>query len=71
MTADRQVGYIEAGRASRFPRRYDALLSEVAFENHVENRWVMANAILEESQPVGALLVRMMERIDRQSSQQP
>ena len=71
VTADRQGGYIEADRASRFPRRYDALLSEVAFENHVENRWVMANAILEESQPVGALLVRMMERIDRQSPQQP
>ena len=71
VTADRQVGYIEADQASRFPRRYDALLSEVAFENHVENRWVMANAILEESEPVGALLVRMVERIDRQSPQQP
>ena len=66
VTADRQVGYIEADRPSRFPRRYEALLSDVAFENHTENRWVMANAILDEAAPVRALLVRMVERIDRE-----
>ena len=67
VTADRQVGYLDADRPSRFPRRYEALLSDVAFENHVENRWVLANLVLEESEPVRALLVRMIERIDHQS----
>ena len=66
VTADRQVGYIDAARPSRFPRRYGALLADVAFENHVENRWVMAALILDEAAPVRALLVRMVERIDRE-----
>ena len=68
VTADRQVGYIAADRPSRFPRRYDALLADVAFENHTENRWVMANAILDEAAPVRAHLVRMIRRIDRQTA---
>ncbi len=38
----------------------------MAFENHTENRWVMANEILEENEPVRALLVQMIERIDRE-----
>lgn len=65
VTADRQMGYIATDRPSRFPRRYDALLSDVTFENHTENRWVMANAIIEEAAPVRALLVEMLNRIDR------
>ncbi|PAP75440.1 hypothetical protein [Rubrivirga marina] len=66
VTADLQVGYIATDRPSQFPQRYDALLSDVAFENHTENRWVMANAILEEGEPVRALLGRMVGRIDRE-----
>jgi hypothetical protein len=66
VTADRQVGFIEADRPSRFPQRYDVLLSDVAFENHAENRWVMAEAILEEGEPVRALLIRMVDRIDEE-----
>lgn len=69
VTADWQVGWIETDRPSRFPRRYDALLSDVVFENHVENRWVLANEILGESEPVRALLVRMMDQIDRDLTQ--
>lgn len=66
VSADWQVGWIETDRPSRFPQRYDALLSDVVFENHVENRWVLANEILEGSEPVRALLVRMVGRIDRE-----
>lgn len=66
VTADRQVGFLDLDRPSRFPQRYDALLSDVAFENHAENRWVMARAILGEREPVHALLVRMIGRIDRE-----
>lgn len=65
VTADRQVGYIEADRASRIPQRYDALLSDVAFENDTENRWVMAKEMLAVGEPVRALLVQMVARIDR------
>lgn len=68
VTADRQVGYIDVDRPSRFPQRYDALLSDVAFENHTENRWVMAKAIMEEGEPVRALLVQMVRRIDREQA---
>ncbi|MEK9509675.1 hypothetical protein WI460_15865 [Gemmatimonadota bacterium Y43] len=64
VTADRQVGFLDLDRPSRFPQRYDALLADVAFENHTENRWVMARAILAESEPVHDLLQRMVQRID-------
>ena len=64
VSADRQVGCIETDRPSRFPQRYDALLADMVFENHVENRWVLANEIVGESESVRDLLVRMVETID-------
>ena len=64
VSADRQVGWIETDRPSRFPQRYDALLTDMVFENHVENRWVLANEIVGESESVRALLVRMVGAID-------
>lgn len=66
VTADWQVGWIETDGPSRFPRNYDTLLSDVVFENHVENRWVLANEILEEGKPVRLRLVRMLEWMDRE-----
>ncbi|WP_412061321.1 hypothetical protein [Rubrivirga sp. IMCC45206] len=66
VTADRQVGALAVDRPSRFPQRYDAILADVVFENHTENRWVMAEAILAEAAPVRRLMVGMVERIDRE-----
>lgn len=51
---------------NRFPRRHDLLLSDVAFENHVSNRRAMVEEILEVGAPVRALLVEMIDRIDRE-----
>lgn len=52
VTLDSSLGFIDTPRPSRFPADYAALLSDVEFENHVENRWVMAKFILRDGEPV-------------------
>jgi hypothetical protein len=64
LTMDRSVGFLDFSRPSRFERGYEALLSEVAFENHTENRWVMAQFILEDGEPVRRALVDVIRLID-------
>jgi hypothetical protein len=56
VTMDHRVGFLDTPGPSRFQQDYAALLSDVAFENHVENRWVMARFILQDGEPVRQLL---------------
>lgn len=60
VTVDSQVGYIDMP-PSRFERNYDTVLSDVQFENHVENRWVMARYILD----AGSVVERHLDEIIR------
>ncbi len=62
LTIDARVGFIDAP-PSRFKRNYGVLLSDLAFENHVENRWIMAQLILDDGKPVRALLVDILRLI--------
>ena len=66
LTIDHTVGLIRESGPSRFSQGYVELLSDVAFENHVENRWVMSRFILEDGEPVRALLEHMIRLIDSQ-----
>jgi len=64
VTMDHRVGFIDTPGPSRFPQDYATLLSDVVFENHVENRWVMARFILRDGERVRQLLddvIRMTE----------
>ena len=60
VTLDFKVGFIDTTGPSRFPADYAALLSDVEFENHVENRWVMAKFILQDGEPVHRRLTRVL-----------
>jgi hypothetical protein len=64
VTMDHGVGFIDTPGPSRFPRDYRSLLTDVAFENHVENRWVMAKFILEDAEPVRELLDEIIALIE-------
>jgi hypothetical protein len=63
VTVDASVGLIDAP-PSRFERNYEAMLADVAFENHVENRWVMARFILDDGRGVRSLLKDIIRLID-------
>jgi len=43
-------------------------LTDVVFENHVENRWVMARWNLDEGQETRALLERLIELIETETA---
>ena len=64
VTMDYRVGFIDTPGPSRFPRDYRRLLSDVVFENHVENRWVMARFILKDGEPVRQLLDEVIRLLD-------
>ena len=64
VTMDRNVGFIDTPRPSRFTQDYALLLSDVTFENHVENRWVMARFILQDGEPVRELLGEILQLIN-------
>ena len=64
VTLDYQVGFIDTPGPSRFSSDYDSLLSDFAFENHVENRWVMAKFILNDGVPVRNRIVEILELIN-------
>jgi len=64
VTMDHSVGFIDTPGPSRFKQDYALLLSDVAFENHVENRWVMAKFILQDGEPVRKLLSEVLQLID-------
>lgn len=49
---------------SRFERNYEALLRDVRFENHVENRWLLAVTILERMKTVHALMEEITGMLD-------
>jgi len=66
VTLDHRMGIIDTQSPSRFPMDYSALLSDFVFENHVENRWVMANFILEDGAPVRDRIVEILRLIDRE-----
>lgn len=52
------------GYGCRFLTGYFALLSDVVFENQVENRRVMANFIFQDGAPVGDHIIEILELID-------
>jgi hypothetical protein len=66
VTMDYRVGFIDTPGPSRFPRDYKTLLADVVFENHVENRWVMARFILKDGERVRQLLDDVIRMIDAQ-----
>jgi hypothetical protein len=61
---DHNVGFIKTPGPSRFKQDYALLLSDVVFENHVENRWVMARFILQDGEPVRELLNEILQMIN-------
>jgi len=63
-TLDHRMGIIDTPGPSRFPLDYDVLLSDFVFENHVEDRWVMAKFILEDGLPVRERIVEILGLID-------
>lgn len=52
VTMDDRSGFLDMPSPSRFPSDYKALLSDVAFENQVEDRWTMAHFNLRDGEPV-------------------
>jgi hypothetical protein len=50
--------------AIAFERNYEALLRDVRFENHVENRWLLAVTILERMKTVHALMEEITGMLD-------
>lgn len=64
VTLDYRMGIIDTAGPSQFPLDYNTLLSDFVFENHVENRWVMANFILEDGTQVRDRIVEILEQID-------
>jgi hypothetical protein len=64
VTMDHNVGFIKTPGPSRFKQDYALLLSDVVFENHVENRWVMARFILQDGEPVRELLNEILQMIN-------
>ncbi len=70
VTLDHRVGSIDTPRPSQFSLDYTAILTDVVFENHVENRWVMANFILQDGVPVRKRLAEILELIDVELARQ-
>ena len=60
-TMDHRLGYIQTPRPSRFKQDYVALLSDMEFENFVEDRWVNSIYILS----AGAAGRRVMDEVIR------
>lgn len=64
MNLDYQVGHIAVGRRSRFPVAYSEMFKDVAFENHVENSWVLAEWNLQESEVLMETIKEMISLLE-------
>ncbi len=71
VSMDHNVGFLDTPGPSRFEADYRSLLADFVFENHVENRWVMALFILQDGEPVRALLAEVLDLIQLELGEGP
>jgi hypothetical protein len=61
---DIRVGFIAGQPLSKFERNYEAVLRDVRFENHVENRWFNGINILTRMEAIRAVEEEIIKLID-------
>ena len=64
LNLDVRDGTLADQTPSRFEPNYEALLGDVRFENHVENRWLLAVLILRRMEDARALMEEIIALID-------